>query len=65
MTSAECKVGVYILNQIPKGPVKLMQPVKISHSVLQSVSNTFHFVILNSPIWLSKNFLKPTTKMEK
>ena len=33
-----------------KGPVKLMQRVKIAHSFLQSVSNLFHFIILSLPI---------------
>ena len=28
-----------------KGPVKLIQQVKIAHSFLQSVSNLFHFII--------------------
>ena len=30
-----------------EGPVKLMQWVKIAHLFLQSVSNQFHFIILN------------------
>ena len=33
-----------------KGPVKLIQRVKIAHSFLQSVSNQFHFIILSSPM---------------
>ena len=49
-----------------KGPLKLMQRVKIAHSFLQSVLNLFHFIILSLPIWfyisLSKNFSKPTSK---
>ena len=35
---------------IYKGPVKLMQRVKIAHSVLLSVSNLFHFIILSLPM---------------
>ena len=46
-----------------KGHVKLMQQVKIAHSTL---SNLFHFTVLSLAmlpyIWLSKNFLKPTSK---
>ena len=30
-----------------KGPMKLMQWVKLAHSFLQSVSNLFHFIILS------------------
>ena len=49
-----------------KGPVKLIKRVKIAHSFLQSVSNQFHVIILSLPMqfykWLSKNFLKPTSK---
>ena len=30
-----------------KGPVKLMQRVKIAHSLLRSESNQFHFIILS------------------
>ena len=33
-----------------KGPVKLIQRVKIAHSFLQSVSNMFHFIILSLPM---------------
>ena len=33
-----------------KGPVKLIQQVKIAHSFLQSVSNQFHFIILYLPV---------------
>ena len=33
-----------------KGPVKLIQRVKIAHSFLQSVSNLFHFIILSLPM---------------
>ena len=51
---------------IHKGPVKLIKQVKIAHSILQSVSNQFHFIILILPMqfhkWLSKNFSKPTSK---
>ena len=49
-----------------KGPVKLMQWMKIAHWFLQSVSNLFHFISLSLPIkffiWLSKSFSKPSTK---
>ena len=49
-----------------KGPVKLIQQIKIAHSFPQFVSNLFHFMILSLPmyfyIWLSKNFSKPTPK---
>ena len=31
-------------------PVKRMQQVKIAHSILQSVSNLFHFIILSLPM---------------
>ena len=33
-----------------KGPVKLMQRVKIAHSFLQSVSNQFHVIRLSLPM---------------
>ena len=33
-----------------KGPVKLMQWVKIAHSFLQSMLNQFRFIILGLPI---------------
>ena len=33
-----------------KGPVKLMQWVKIAHSFLQCVSNQFHIIILSMPM---------------
>ena len=33
-----------------KGPVKLIQRVKIAHSFLQSVSNQFHVIILRLPM---------------
>ena len=49
-----------------KGPVKLIQRVKIAHSFLQSVSNLFHFIILSFATyfctWLSKNFSRPASK---
>ena len=49
-----------------KGPVKLIKRVKIAHSFLQAVSNQFHVIILNLPMWfykwLSKNFSKHTSK---
>ena len=36
--------------RLTKGPVKLMQRVKIAHLFLQSVSNQFHFIILSLPM---------------
>ena len=33
-----------------KGPLKLMQRVKIARSFLQSVSNQFHVIILSLPM---------------
>ena len=52
----------------PIGPVKLLPRVKIARLFLQSVSNLFHFIILsllmNFNIWLSKNLLKHTFKIE-
>ena len=49
-----------------KGPVRLMQGVKIADSFLQSVPNLFRFIILSLPIWfyiwLSNNFSNPTSK---
>ena len=33
-----------------KGPVKLMQRVKIAHSFLQLVSHQFHVIILSLPL---------------
>ena len=33
-----------------KGPVKLINRVKIAHSFLQCVSNQFHIIILSLPI---------------
>ena len=38
------------LHNIYKGPVKLMQRVKIAHSFLQFVSNQFHVTILSLPM---------------
>ena len=49
-----------------KGPVKLINWVKIAHSFLQSVSNQFPVIILSLSMyfykWLSKNFSKTTSK---
>ena len=49
-----------------KGPVELINRVKIAHSFLQSVSDRFHVIILSLPMQfyklLSKNFSKPTSK---
>ena len=56
----------FIIEIFDKGPVKLMQRVKIARLFLQSMSNQFHVIILSLPIkfckWLSKNFSKPTSK---
>ena len=38
------------INFQQKGPVKLIQRVKIAHSFLRSVSNQFHFIILSLPM---------------
>ena len=66
MAQTGSKTTTRKLNIGVKGPVKLMQLVKIAHSFLQSVSNLFHFIILSLPVkfytWLSKNFSKPTSK---
>ena len=55
-----------VSEQKSKVPVKLIQRVKIAHSFLQSMSNLFQFIILSLTmyfyIWLSKNFLKSTSK---
>ena len=52
-----------------KGPVKLMQQVKIAHSFLQFVSDQFHIIILSLLMWfykwLSKFFKNLLLKMEK
>ena len=46
--------------------VKLIKWVKIAHSLLQSVSDQFHVIILSLPMqfykWLSNNFSKPKSK---
>ena len=43
-----------------KGPVKLINRIKIAHLSLQFVSNQFYFIVLILPMWfykwLSKNF---------
>ena len=36
-----------LYQEFTKGPVKLMQRVKAAHSIFQSVSNMFHFIILS------------------
>ena len=38
---------ISVLPILSKGPVKLIQRVKIAHSFLRSVSNLFHFIILS------------------
>ena len=57
---------ISVLPIVSKGPVKLIQRVKIAHSFLRSVSNLFHFIILSLHMkfytWLSKNFSKATSK---
>ena len=40
----------FIIDIFDKGPIKLMQWMKIAHSFLQSVSNQFHVIILNLPM---------------
>ena len=49
-----------------KGLVKLIKWLKIAHSILQSVSDQFHVIILSLPMefykWLLKNFSKLTSK---
>ena len=44
-------IGKCVLQEITvlKGPVKLIKPVNIAHSVLQSVSDQFHVIILSLP----------------
>ena len=58
--------NVFFIKTPDKGLVKLIKPVKIDHSFLQSVSNEFHVIILSLPMqfykWLSKNFSKPTSE---
>ena len=41
--------GVIKLSE-SKGPMKLMQWVKIAYSFLQPMSNLFHFIILSLPM---------------
>ena len=57
----------FIIEIFDKGPVKLMQRVKLAHSFLQSVANQFDVIILSLPMsfykWLSKNFSKPTSRI--
>ena len=52
-----------------KGPVKLIKRVKIAHSLLQSVSDQFHVIILswlcNSTSGRQRIFRNPLLKMEK
>ena len=59
-------LGRFFITFWQKGPVKLIKWVKIAHSFSQSVSNQFHVISLSLPMlfykWLSKNFLKPTSK---
>ena len=43
-------IPVKIYKILGKGPVKLIQRVKIAQSFLQSVSNLFHFIILSLPM---------------
>ena len=38
------------LSLVSKGPMKLIQRVKIAHSFLQSVSNLLHFIVLSFPM---------------
>ena len=43
-------VPIQNVNVTCKGPVKLIQPVKIANSFLQSVSDLFNFLILSLPM---------------
>ena len=47
-----CGLRIYLTN---KGPIKLIQRVKVAHLFLQSVSNLFHVIILT----LSWSILPP------
>ena len=43
--------------------MKLMQRVKIAHSILQSVSNLFHLIILSLLVHMTvKEFFETTSK---
>ena len=44
------KDNCFIIEIFDKGPVKLIKPVKIAHSFIQSVSNQFHVIILSLPM---------------
>ena len=44
------KVRKICLRHFHKGPVKLINRVKIAHSLLQFVSNQFHVIILSLPM---------------
>ena len=52
----------FIIEIFDKGPVKLIQRVKIAHSFLELVSNLFHYIILSLSMyfyaWLWKNVSK-------
>ena len=45
-------VGMAVVVCRKKGQVNLMQRVKIAHSLLQSVSHLFHFIILSLFMYL-------------
>ena len=45
-----------------KEPVRLIKRVKIAHSSLQSVPFCHFKLVYAFYIWLSKSFLKPTSK---
>ena len=66
MYKIDCESKLLACHFFEKGSVKLMQRVKIAHSFLQSVSNLSLFIISSLPmefyIWLSKKFLKLTSK---
>ena len=48
-----CGIGLKHKRIVFKGPVKLIQQVKIAHSFLQSVSTLFHFIILDLPVYFT------------
>ena len=48
--SLVCNLDQATAYRILRGPVKLIQRVKIAHSFLQSLSNLFHFIILSLPM---------------
>ena len=47
---ASTRVQINADSTTPKGPVKLIERVRIAHSFLQFVSNHFHVIILSLPM---------------